>query len=261
MDVLIPELINNASDEQLAAVYRWPSHEQGSASGQPWVRANFAATIDGAITDSNGLSAGVSSADDKRVFALLRATCDAVVVGAGTARAEGYGPVRVRESMATVRRASGRAAPPRLVIISGSANLDPASSMFTETESGARTIVLTRQQAPSDNVSRLSLVADVVVCGDADVDLQACIDHLASLGLTRLVCEGGPTLFGDLLTARLIDDLCLTTSPLISSTPSESREALIGHHGIRDSTPATLGSLVRAGNSLLARWLFTKDLR
>ena len=86
---LVPDFLNDITDRQLATIYAWPTHDVNRA----WLRVNFATSIDGAVADSSGVSAGVSSPDDKRVFALLRALCDAVIVGAGTARAENYGPV------------------------------------------------------------------------------------------------------------------------------------------------------------------------
>ncbi len=251
---LIPEVTEDLTDSHLAGIYNWPT-----STGAPWLRANFAATIDGAVTDSAGLSEGVSSPDDKRVFALLRATCDAVLVGAGTARAEGYGPIRVRASMSEIRSGSGRVSPPRLVVISKSASLDPNQLMFTEAESSARTIVITVRQADPEKVSGLRNVADVLEVGDSDVDLRDVCRQLFDLGLQRLLCEGGPTLFADLLAADLVDDLCLTTSPLIAGR-DDGGTGLTGHTNLRKPQAAQLASLVQAGDSLLARWLITKDV-
>lgn len=256
MRALIPDIIEDLSDSDLAEVYAWPSQRD-----QTWLRMNFAASIDGSVTDNDGLSAGVSSPDDKRVFALLRATCDAVVVGAGTARAEGYGPVKVRESMANLRRTLGMTTPPRLVIITNSGNLDPASSAFVDADSNARTIVVTRGRSGGATDtgatprSQLAEVADMVLVGEEAVDLVLARTKLADLGLHRLLCEGGPSLFGDMLTAGVVDDLCLTTSPLIAGQSAANRTTLTGHDVLPAHHAATLASLVQAENSLLARWL------
>lgn len=251
---LLPEVIDDLTDTQLSEIYNWPT-----ADGTSWLRANFAATIDGAVTDATGLSEGVSSPDDKRVFALLRATCDVVLVGAGTARAEGYGPVRVRESMSEIRRLSGRSAPPRLVVISKSAALDPGDAMFTDADPSARTIVVTVATADQAKLNELRDVSDVWEVGHSSVDLREACSRLRDLGLQRLLCEGGPTLFADLLSAELVNDLCLTTSPLIAGRGRDSK-TLTGDVNLSEPRNAQLGSLVQADNTLLARWLIAKDV-
>ncbi len=251
---LVPEVLDEVTDRQLANLYAWGQHEEL----RPWLRANFATSIDGAVADSSGVSAGVSSPDDKRVFALLRALCDAVLVGAGTARTEGYGPVKVRESMTDLRQEAGLTLPPRLVVVTASGRLDPRSPMFTEAPADARTIVVTSSQAPEDNVTALETVADILIAGEDGVDLHDALNQLAGLGLHRLLCEGGPTLFGDLLHEGLVDDLCLTTSPLVVGRGSPPNPGLTGHAD--PHATARLASLIEAGDSLLARWLFTKDV-
>lgn len=249
MRALIPDVIEDLSDADLAQVYEWP-HERETT----WLRMNFAASIDGAITDSEGLSAGVSSPDDKRVFALLRATCDAVLVGAGTARAEGYGPVKIRESMQPLRRKLGMTNPPRLVIITNSADLDPTSPAFVDADPAARSIVVSSASANPGQIAALQEVAEIVLVGESGVDLAAVRDRLSDLGLFRLLCEGGPSLFGDMLTAGVVDDLCLTTSPLIAGQSPENRTTLTGHNALPVHHSARLASLIQANDSLLARW-------
>ena len=70
-------------------------HELYAPLRTPWLRANMVSTVDGSATGASGTSGGINNAADKVVFDHLRATCDAIVVGAGTARAEGYGPADV----------------------------------------------------------------------------------------------------------------------------------------------------------------------
>lgn len=248
MRCLIPNVVNDATDSDLACVYSWPD-----PLGLPWVRMNFATTIDGAVTDSTGLSAGVSSEDDKRVFALLRATCDVVLVGAGTATAENYGPVKVRPSMSSLRTMSGRDALPRLVIVTNSATISPDARAFADHE-GPRTTVVTCGAADPQRVDALRQVADVMVAGDETVDLLTLMTELSHDGERRVLCEGGPTLFASLLEADLVDDLCLTTSPIISGQQVATRPTLIGRDDLTGTQDAQLAGLVSAGDSLLARW-------
>lgn len=150
---------------------------------------------------------------DKRVFALQRATCDAVLVGAGTARTEGYGPVRVRESMQAIRFDEGRTTDPALVVVTQSAALVPESTMFSEAITP--TIVVTCATAPPDKLAALGAVAEIIIAGDDSVDLDEMSGQLLKRDLRRVLCEGGPRLFNDLLSADLVDELCLTISPLL----------------------------------------------
>lgn len=175
----------------------------------PGVRVNFVASIDGAAT-LDGRSGGLSSPADKRVFRVLRALADVVLVGAGTARIEKYGPVRLAPELRSWRQDHGLTAVLPLAVVSASLDLDPGSALFTETV--ARPLILTGEDAPADRRARLSEVADVLA-GDS---AAAWLRLLADRGLTRVLCEGGPRLFGTLLDEGLVDELCLTLSPLMT---------------------------------------------
>lgn len=194
------------SDADLASLYAFPS-------GPGWLRANFVSSADGAATLS-GLSAGLSSEGDRRVFLLLRGLADVILVGAGTARAENYKPARAQPSWGGVR--AGRAATPPIALISGRLDLDPASPLFTDAPADARTIVITCSSSPADVRVALEPVADVIVAGETVVDLKGAVSALRSRGLTRISCEGGPHLLGDLGDAGLLDELCLTISPVLA---------------------------------------------
>ena len=74
---------------------------------------------------------------------------------------------------------------------------------------------MTCAAAPSAQRSRVAAVADVVVAGDETVDLADARSQLAGRGLRRMLCEGGPTLLGDVVAAGALDELCLTVSPLL----------------------------------------------
>jgi riboflavin-specific deaminase-like protein len=166
------------------------------------VRVNFAASVDGAVT-VDGRSAGLSSPADKELFHLLRAMSDVVLVGAGTVRAENYGGARPGD----------RSTPP-VAVVTRSLDLDPAARLFTDTQ--VRPILVTCAASPADRRASLEQIADVVVAGDEDVDFTVALDALADRGLEQVTCEGGPHLFGWLLAAGLIDELCLTISPLLA---------------------------------------------
>jgi riboflavin biosynthesis pyrimidine reductase len=178
---------------------------------EPRLRVNFVASLDGAVT-VDGYSAGLSGEPDKRVFGLLRMVCDALVVAAGTLRHEGYRAVRLNETRRAWRRDNGLAEYPTLVVVSRSLDLDPAQAAFADAPT--RPIVLTHAHA--DAPPGLTDVVDLLRCGADRVDLAAGLAELHRRGLTQLLCEGGPHLFGALTAADLVDELCLTVSPLLA---------------------------------------------
>lgn len=187
----------------------------------PFLRLDMVASLDGRATDRAGVTAGLGAEADLEVFRTLRALADAVLVGAGTARTEGYGPVRHREDLRTRRLAEGRAAPARLVLVTRTGELDPTASLFTEADDP--TVVLACDAIPAERRAALERVAHVVAVGDQVVDLAAGLELLRKeLGLAHIVCEGGPTLNRGLLEAGLVDEICLTVSPQLVGGPGPS---------------------------------------
>ena len=165
------------SDSDLSRLYEWP--QEGG------VRANFVSTLDGSAVGSDGRSGSINTDADGRIFHLQRELTDCVLVGAGTARAEGY------------RRGSTP-----IVVVSRSGRLPDSL-------------------APGDGVVILVTCAasgrvatdDVWVEGDDAVDLPAVVARLRSAGMPRVLAEGGPQLFHDLLDAGVVDELALTLAP------------------------------------------------
>ncbi|WP_436527206.1 pyrimidine reductase family protein [Actinoplanes sp. HUAS TT8] len=178
---------------------------------EPTLRVNFIASADGAVS-VDGLSAGLQGPGDKEVFDTLRTVCDALVVAAGTVRAERYDALRLTSEDRAWRTAMGLPEFPLMVIVSGSLDLDPAQLIFSDAP--VRPIVLTSRAAPSD--SPIAEVAELVRVGDQQVDLAAGIAALHERGATQLLCEGGPGLLGSMIAADLVDELCLTVAPLLA---------------------------------------------
>jgi 5-amino-6-(5-phosphoribosylamino)uracil reductase len=185
-------------DERLAARYAYPDD-----LGAPFVRVGFVASADGAVS-VEGRSAGLGSPADRRVFLLQRRLADVILVGAGTARAENYGGAR--------SPGLGRDTPPPIAVVTGSAELDPAGRLFTDTQ--VPPIVLTLASAPAGRRELLAAAGgDVVALDRLTPDLV--LGELARRGLHRVLCEGGPGLFGELVAADAVDELCLTMAPLL----------------------------------------------
>ena len=208
------------------------------------LRAGFVLAADGsAVLD--GSSRPLQTTADQAVFRALRAVSDAVVVGAGTARREGYGAVRPRPEAAAWRRGRGMPEQPTLVLVSRSLALDPAARCFE-----GPAVVVTCAAADPARRAALAEVADVVVAGGQSVDLADAVGQLHERGLRSLLCEGGPTLLTALLAADLVDELCLTCAPvLVGAAPALLPAAL------PSPVPLSLVHLVDGGDgSLLFRW-------
>jgi riboflavin biosynthesis pyrimidine reductase len=193
-------------DEALIELYRPPA-------GTPWLRVNFVTSVDGAV-EVDGYSAGLQSEADQKVFGLLRMYPHGLLVGAGTLRHEGYGPVRLDERRRAWREANGLDRYPRLIVVSSRLDLDPSHPALIEAP--VRPIVLTHAKAPPDLRTALSAVADVLDFGADVVDLRAGLAALRERGIEHLLCEGGPHLFGALTAADLVDEVCLTIAPVLA---------------------------------------------
>ena len=179
---LLPDF---ADAVELADAYAEPARRR--RRDRPWVIVNMIASLDGAIALGER-SGGLSGPADQRVFAHLRDVADIIVVGAGTARAERYGPPK-RPGL-------------RIGVVTRRAVLDWTLPLFT---SGAG-FVITSEDAPA-------VAVDSVRAGHGEVDLVAVLGQLDG---DVVLCEGGPTLNGDLLAVNAIDEWCLTVAPMLA---------------------------------------------
>ena len=211
IDRLWPDPVDEVTDEQLV-----PRPEG------PWLRVNFISSVDGAAT-VGGVSGGLGNDADKRSFELLRRVSDAVMVGAGTVRSEGYTALRVSDESVAWRVEHGMPPHPVFVIVSGRLDLDPASPIFTDAP--VMPVIVTRA---GHDLSAFDGLAHVIVAGDDHVDCRVALGALRDLKLDAILNEGGPSLFGSLLAAGLVDELRLTVSPLVvaGDSPRITRGAL-----------------------------------
>jgi len=180
----------------------------------PLLRVNFVVSADGAATDEQGRSGGLGGPGDKAMFRALRAHADGIVVGAGTARDEGYGPHRLAVDLAERRAADGRGQPAAIVLVSRSLTLDLDAEVFTAARTP--TIVVTCAAAPPERRAAVERAGVLLVAGGDQVDLPLAVRLLRERhGLASLLCEGGPRLASGVLGAGLADELCLTLAPTV----------------------------------------------
>jgi riboflavin biosynthesis pyrimidine reductase len=213
------------ADDDLRSLYAAPD--------EPWLRVNFVSTVDGAATGDDGTSRSINNGADKLVFDLLRELSDAVVVGAGTVRVEGY--------------AVGRKP---LVVVSRTGSV-PVTQRSAEP---GKVLMATVSTAPYLEEARSILGRDnVLVLGSHRVDLARLKDELVLRGFRHLLSEGGPHLLRDLLDQGVADELDTTTVPRVISG---------SHPRITDGPPVDvplrLATLAEHDGTLLARWLIER---
>jgi riboflavin biosynthesis pyrimidine reductase len=211
--------------ESLADLYAVPS--------TPWLRVNFVTTVDGAATGEDGRSGSINNDVDLRVFEELRAQSDVVVIGAGTARVEGY-------------RGIGKP----LVLVSRSGRVPV---QLRDAPAGD-VLMATYAASPGLEDARAVLGADsVIVAGQHRVDLAALRAQLVRRGWDNILSEGGPHLLQSLLEEGVADELDVTVVPRVLGGD---------HQRITDGAPVDaslrLHTLLEDEGTLLARWLVTR---
>jgi riboflavin biosynthesis pyrimidine reductase len=220
-------------------------------SDRPWVVCNMVASADGA-TAVDGVSGPLGGPGDRAVFTALRSVADVILAAAGTVRAEGYGPPRTPEAQQVERLERGQARWPRIAVVSRSLDLDLTSSLFVDPP--VAPIVITTADADPARLAAVAERAEVITAGTGRVDLSKALRALDAQADT-LLCEGGPSLNGQLTAEGLIDELCLTVAPVLANGGS----ARIMHHPQPSVTPLRLAHLWEQEDSLFLRYVRAAD--
>lgn len=203
---LTPDPGETTVERQLDSYRPWEQPREE----RPFVATNFAVTVDGRAT-IGGVSGPIGSDADTEMLARLRTRFDAVMIGAGTMRAERYGRVVANQEQREHRERLRLPHDPLMVIVSGRLDLPWDAPLFTA--GGGRVLVFTASEAePPETATNLSVVRH-----KGQVDLIAALRHLREeRGIRALLCEGGPHLHGELWAAGLVDELFLTTAPKLT---------------------------------------------
>jgi riboflavin biosynthesis pyrimidine reductase len=231
--------------------------------------ASFVASLDGVTAIANELQsshllAGHSDGD-RFLLGLLRAFADAVLIGSNTMRdspttqwtaSHAYPPLA--EAYAELRRLRGSAPQPELAVLTGSGRIDTAHPGLRE-----HAVVLTSDEGAARLDGNLPAAAEICTLGPGPrLDPARAVAALRSRGHTLILCEGGPTLFGQLVAAGLVDELFLTVSPLLAGRGArerlsliEGRELLPGH-----AVPGRLLSLHTQGSHLFLRYALAEEM-
>jgi riboflavin biosynthesis pyrimidine reductase len=235
---IFPDARPLGSDTDLEAIY--------DTGPRPWVRADFAASLDGAV-EVDGRSRKLGGPADRAAFLAMRAVCDVILVGAGTVRAENYGPVRLAPEVEERRVARGQSRLPRLAVVTARGDIPPTLPIFASAE---RPIVITTSSALGRDAS-LATRAQVLEYGAGAVDVGAAVEGLRGMGLVRILSEGGPSLLRTLLAGDLVDELCLTISPLLAGA---GPLRLTGDEPLASPLAFRLESVLEGDGLLLTRY-------
>ena len=239
---LVPQAGSLTADELVAELRPW----QRAPAGRPHVAVNMVHTTDGRAA-VDGRTAPISSVADRQLFHALRTRVDAVLVGAGTARVERYGRIVRDAARRQQRRAAGLAPDPLAIVVSGSLDLPADLPLLQDRDS--RVLIVTASER-----SLAEVRADVgyLRC-PGGVDLAIALAQLRDAhGVRAILCEGGPHLNASLVAGGLIDELFLTTFPVIAGGAG----ALTIIDGAPLESPAELSllSLCEHAGELFARY-------
>lgn len=203
---LLPEL-----REDIDVVSLYASDARPARPDRPWVLLDMIASADGA-THVSGTSGPLGSPGDHAVFRAIRGLADVILVAAGTVRSENYRPVRATDEVRAARVARGQSEVARLAILSRHLDFDFDSELFS---GDSPPLLFTTRAAPASAMRRAEAVTEVVRFADERVEMGAAVHALGERGHRIVLAEGGPTLNGQLHDAGLIDELCMTLSPLL----------------------------------------------
>ncbi|MFV2196875.1 pyrimidine reductase family protein [Nocardiopsis sp. LOL_012] len=231
----------------LERLYAYPD-----TTARAWTRANMVATLDGAAAGNDGRTASINTPADLVVYTLLRDLADVVLVGAGTARTEGYRRTEPRSPAFRERAAAeGRTECPVTAVVSGAARVPPL--LAADVPGHGDVLLVTCAGAGGEALERARRTVGperVIVAGDTGVDLPAAVAELRARGLPRVLCEGGPRLLRDAAAADVLDELCLTVVPRL--TAGVEQRITVGAGVDRALVPRLV---VERDGTLLHRWM------
>jgi riboflavin-specific deaminase-like protein len=203
---LIPDAAETTVAEQLHGLDLKPL----ALPDRPYLILNFATTLDGRAA-IDGRSGAIGSDTDTEMLQRLRTRVDAVMIGAGTMRAERYGRIVSDPQLRAYRERTLLTHDPLAVIVSNRLELPWDAGLFTD--GGGRVVVFTASdQQPPETATPVTIVRH-----PDGVELDRALEWLLQeRGIHSVLCEGGPTLHGRLREGRLADELFLTIAPKIA---------------------------------------------
>ncbi|WP_067481424.1 RibD family protein [Actinomadura hibisca] len=223
---------------------------------RPYVLLSCAASIDGYIDDATQERLLLSNDEDFDRVDEVRATCDAILVGANTIRQDNPRLLVRSSERRAERTARGLPESPVKVTLSARGDLDPGAKFFTE---GAIDKLVYCADATADKCrEQLQDVATVISAGDS-IDLTRVLDDLAARGIRRLMVEGGGTIHTQFLTEGLADELQLVIAPFFVGDSTAPRFVGTGAFPHDSKRRMRLAETRQIGDVILARYLLNEQ--
>ncbi len=229
---------------------------------RPYVLLSCAMSIDGYIDDASGQRLQLSGPADMDRVDEVRASCGAILVGAGTIRADNPRLLIRAQARRDARAARGLPPDPLKVVLAGRGDLDPAARFFTAGQ-GGKLVYVPSPVAPAAR-ARLagpSAAAEVVEAGEGPVDLHLVLADLAQRGVGRLLVEGGRSVHTQFLAAGLADELQLVIAPFFVADSRAPRFAGDGDYPWTPDRPARLAEVRQVGPDVLLRYALSERFR
>jgi riboflavin-specific deaminase-like protein len=186
--------------------------EEGASAERPYLVLNMVTTADGRAT-IGGRSGPIGNAADQDLFHALRTRADAVMIGAGTLRAERYGRLVRRPERRAARERAGLAPDPLAVIVSGRLDLPGDLPLLRDPEQEVLVATFSDRELPD------APHVEYLRSEGRSVDIPRLLSVLRERGVRSILCEGGPTLNAELLHARAVDEIFHCLAPKIAGEP------------------------------------------
>lgn len=239
--------------------------------GRPTVIANFVSTVDGVVSYNNAAAAGGGEISgffkpDALVMGLLRSHADAVLIGAGTLRAApdqswstGFTHPESAEDFGAIRSHMGLAPEPTTVVVTASGRIDLGQKGLADAKVPALILTTDRGLPELRSYQPFPDHVEVVSAGENAVGPRAVMSELERRGMQVVLCEGGPRLFGQLLSAGLVDELFLTLAPQVAGRSEDERRLSLVEgtaFSVAGAPWAQLVDLRRSADHLFTRYSF-----
>jgi 5-amino-6-(5-phosphoribosylamino)uracil reductase len=218
---------------------------------RPYVLLSVATSIDGHIDDTGDSRLLLSNADDFDRVDQVRAESDAILIGAGTMRADNPRLLVNSEARRAEREAAGKPAYPLKVTITKTGNLEADLKFWNH---GGEKVAYTTDAAAEKLQARLGKLADVVSTGE-DLDFGAMLDDLGERGIQRLMVEGGGQIHTAFLSQNLVDEIHMVVAPLVVGQADAPRFLHPADYPWASTRRMTLAEARTIGDVVLMRYL------
>jgi 5-amino-6-(5-phosphoribosylamino)uracil reductase len=228
----------------------------GTVPARPYTLVSCAVSVDGYLDDASPDRLVLSGPEDLDEVDELRSRADAILVGAGTIRADNPRLLIRDERRVAVREAEGRPPHPLRVTVTATGDLDPAARFFT----GPGTPLVYAATAAVPAARKNLKDKAVVIDAGAQLSLAAVTQNLiAERGVATLLVEGGSRILRDVLAGDLADELRLAIAPFFIGDQKAPRFALPARYPHSPAAPMTLISARSIGDLVVAHYRLSTD--